>query len=139
MQRIALLISGDEKLQATRDLILRKAGYVTVCTSNLVDALDIAGRRQPDLVILGHSFAPSEQMSFIEHLHELDSRVGILCLRFGLIHPPTLLRECDAFFTGQGGCPRVKIAEGDGVTALPDSSLSRSPSSERRSLSSHCT
>ena len=108
MSQSILVASRDDLLLHTRCAILKCAGYRTVSTDNLAQAILLSLDLSPNLIILGHSFSEGEQTSFIEKLHESQPDTCVLCLKFGLIDPTMLLTECKAILSGQPGCARVR-------------------------------
>jgi DNA-binding response OmpR family regulator len=117
MPKTILLVSRDPNLQATRALILERAGYRTIRTNSLTSAVQLAANCQ--MSIIGHSFNPTEQHDFIEHVHEASPSVFILCLRFGLTDPTALLKAVSDCFTTQPGGSRICVLEPSNVIAWP--------------------
>ncbi len=111
MNKKVLLISRDAILLATREAIFRSAGYLVACASNTSMGLEIALDVSPDLVILGHTIMPDEQISFIDELHETRPEIHVLRLRTGIIQPDLLLKGCAALLSGKTGGTRVHIAD----------------------------
>src|SRR5215472_1386445 len=99
-----LLASRDEASLRTRCTILKCAGYRTVCTDNLSRAISLSLDFSPNLIILGHSFSDHEQDAFVDELNECQPGTSVLCLKFGLVDPMMLLRECRAILSAHPGC-----------------------------------
>ena len=88
-----------------RALIFRSAGYRTLLCSDLCSALTRAGNA--DLVLLGHSFGPWEQDSFVEQVQETNPDLHVLCLYNGIVAPEMLLQACSRFRSCQPAAPLV--------------------------------
>ena len=112
-----LLVSRDFVLQATRALILERAGYRTMRTASMASAVPLASQSQ--MAIIGHTFSPAEQDEFIDRVHEANPSVYILCLRFGLHKPKELLTHVASCFASQPGGSRVCVIEESNVLAWP--------------------
>lgn len=117
MQKTILLVSRDESLQNTRALILEAVGYRTIKTGSLTSAVQLSGHCQ--MSIIGHTFNSAEQDDFIDQVHEGDSSVFVLCLRFGLTNPQALLTAVNDCFAAQPGGSRVCIVEESNVIGWP--------------------
>jgi DNA-binding response OmpR family regulator len=94
MHKTILLVSRDRNLQATRASILEQAGYRTMRS-------------------------PAEQDQFIDVVHEANPSVFVLCLRYGLAQPSTLLRHVEDCFAAQPGGSRLCVIEKSNVVAWP--------------------
>ena len=105
MPKTILLVSRDAALQATRAAVLERVGYRTMRTSSMASAVPLASQCQ--MSIIGHTFSPAEQDEFIDHVHEANPGVFILCLRFGLHRPTELLRHVANCFAAQPGGSRI--------------------------------
>lgn len=117
MPKTILLVSRDPSLQASRSLILEKAGYRIIRTNNLTSAVQLAEHCQ--MSIIGHTFTPTEQNDFIDQVHEANPSVFILCLRYGLNDPNALLKAVAGCFTTQPGGSRICVLEPSKVIAWP--------------------
>jgi CheY-like chemotaxis protein len=117
MPKTILLVSRDLTLQTTRALILERAGYRTIRTNSLTSAVQLAEHCQ--MSIIGHSFQPNEQDSFVDRVHEANPSVFILCLRFGLTDPGALLKAVSDCFATQPGGSRICVLEPSNVIAWP--------------------
>lgn len=117
MHKTILLVSRDLNLQATRAFMLERAGYRTMRTASLVSALALAPHCQ--MSIIGHTFAPAEQNSFIDSVHEANPSVFVLCLRYGLAQPDVLLKHVENCFRAQPGDSRICVIEKENVVAWP--------------------
>jgi hypothetical protein len=117
MAKTILLVSRDEGLQNSRALVLEGAGYRTIKTGSLTSAVQLSAHCQ--MSIIGHTFNPQEQDDFIDRVHEGNPSVFVLCLRFGLTQPWTLLAAVANCFDAQPGGSRVCIVEESNVIAWP--------------------
>jgi hypothetical protein len=117
MPKTILLVSRDQTPQATRALVLERAGYRTMRTESMASAVPLASQSQ--MAIIGHTFCPAEQNDFIERVHEANPSVYLLCLRFGLVHPSTLLGHVASCFAAQPGGSRVCVIEETNLIAWP--------------------
>lgn len=117
MPKTILLVSRDPNLQTARTLVLERAGYRTMRTSNLTSAVQLAAHCQ--MSIIGHTFNIAEQNSFIERVHEANPSVFILCLRFELQDSRALLKAIADCFTTQPGGSRICVLEPNNVIAWP--------------------
>jgi CheY-like chemotaxis protein len=117
MPKTILLVSRDPNLQATRALILERAGYRTIRTHSLTSAVQLAEHCQ--MSIIGHTFKPAEQNEFVDHVHKANPSVFVLCLRFGLSDPGELLKAVSACFTTEPGGSRICVLEPNNVIAWP--------------------
>jgi hypothetical protein len=117
MRKTILLVSRDSNLQATRALILERAGYRTMRTASMASAVPLASQCQ--MSIIGHTFAPPEQDEFIDRVHEASPSVFIVCLRFGLHKPQELLKRVADCFAAQPGGSRICVIEESNVIAWP--------------------
>jgi DNA-binding NtrC family response regulator len=109
--RCVLLLSCDRNLLYTREQILQRAGYSTISDTDLARGLQIAQERQPALVVIGHSFHETEQLRFVEHLHETYPEIRVILLRYGLIEPVVLIEMCRSFLDAGPGESRVRILD----------------------------
>jgi hypothetical protein len=109
MPKTILLVSRDESLQNSRALVLEGFGYRTIKTGSLTSAVQLSSHCQ--MSIIGHTFTPEEQDDFIDRVHEENSSVFVICLRFGLIQPQALLTAVANCFAAQPGDSRVCIME----------------------------
>jgi hypothetical protein len=117
MHKTILLVSRDRSLQATRASVLEQAGYRTMRTASLTSAVPLASHCQ--MSIIGHTFSPDEQDQFIDLVHEANPSVFVLCLRYGLAQPSTLLRHVEDCFGAQPGGSRICVIEKSNVVAWP--------------------
>jgi DNA-binding response OmpR family regulator len=117
MPKTILLVSRDPNLEASRAMILERAGYRVIRTNNLTSAVQLAEHCQ--MSIIGHTFNPAEQNDFIDQVHEANPSVFILCLRFGLTDPKELLKAVTDCFTTQPGGSRICVLEPSKVIAWP--------------------
>jgi hypothetical protein len=91
--------------------MLRCAGYLTTCTGSLSHAIFLSAGFDPDLIIVGHTFSDLEQEAFVEELHESQPGMRVLCLKFGLMDPAILLRECKLILSAQPSCANVRLLQ----------------------------
>ena len=117
MNKTILLVSRDQNLQNSRSLVLEAAGFRTIKTGSLTSAVQLSSHCQ--MSIIGHTFSPEEQDNFIERVHEGNSSVFVLCLRFGLTQPRALLTAVANCFAAQPGGSKVCIVEESNVIAWP--------------------
>ena len=117
MPKTILLISRDLNLQASRALVLEKAGYRVIRTNSLTSAVQLAAHCQ--MSIIGHTFSPTKQNEFIDQVHEANPSVFILCLRFGLTDSKELLKAVTDCFATQPGGSRICMLEPSNVIAWP--------------------
>jgi hypothetical protein len=71
------------------------------------------------MAIIGHTFTPAEHNDFVERVHEVNPGVYLLCLRFGLVQPHTLLTYVTNCFAAQSGGSRVCVIEETNLIAWP--------------------
>ncbi|MFL6426905.1 MAG: hypothetical protein ACJ71S_01580 [Acidobacteriaceae bacterium] len=112
-----MLLSRDENLQKSRALILERAGYRTMRTGSMTSAVQLAEHCQ--MSIIGHTFTPREQDEFIDHVHEANPSVFVLCLRYALSEPEELLRAVRDCFAAPPGGSKICIMEPSNVIAWP--------------------
>jgi hypothetical protein len=117
MHKTILLVSRDATLQATRASVLERAGYRTMRTASLTSAVQLSAHCQ--MSIIGHTFSPAEQDEFIDLVHEANPSVFVLCLRYGLAQPSTLLMHVQDCFGAQPGGSRICVIEESNVIAWP--------------------
>src|SRR5438309_11482106 len=117
MYKTILLLSRDENLQKSRALILERAGYRTMRTGSMTSAVQLAEHCQ--MSIIGHTFTPREQDEFIDHVHEANPSVFVLCLRYALSEPEELLRAVRDCFAAPPGGSKICIMEPSNVIAWP--------------------
>lgn len=89
-------------------MILKCAGYRIASTNNLSQAISLTLDISPNLIILGHSFSDNEQETFVDELSECQPGTYVLCLKFGLVDPMTLLKECKSILSAHPGCAPVR-------------------------------
>jgi len=82
MARI-LSVSYDATLLRTRRMILEKAGYEVVSTSDLAEALEKCRSTDYDLVIMGHSIPRSDKLEIIRALRQHCPAPVLALLRGG--------------------------------------------------------
>jgi hypothetical protein len=117
MPKTILLVSRDENLQNSRALVLEGVGYRTIKCGSLISAVQLSSHCQ--MSIIGHTFSPEEQDDFIDHVHEGNPSVFVLCLRYGLTQSRALLTAVNNCFAAQPGGSRVCIIEESNVIAWP--------------------
>ena len=117
MPKTIQLVSRDRNLQAARALILERAGYRTMRTSNLTSALQLAANCQ--MSIIGDTFNLAEQDDFIARVHDASPSVFILCLRYRLTDPTALLKAVADCFTTPPGGSRICVLEPSKLIAWP--------------------
>jgi hypothetical protein len=117
MHKTILLVSRDRNLQGTRASVLEQAGYRTMRTASLASAVQLASHCQ--MSIIGHTFSADEQDHFIDSVHEANPGVFVLCLRYRLAQPSTLLRHVEDCFAAQPGGSRLCVIEKSNVVAWP--------------------
>jgi hypothetical protein len=117
MHKTILLVSRDENLQNSRALVLEGVGYRTIKSGSLTSAVQLSSHCQ--MSIIGHTFSPEEQDDFIDRVHEGNPSVFVLCLRFALAQPRSLLTAVNNCFAAQPGGSRICIIEESNVIAWP--------------------
>lgn len=111
MRHTILVLSHDERLLATRELILKSAGYDAHCALDAQAALALAKKAKPDLVVICQTFSPADQSAFIEKLHQANPSVVILAIRSDIISPDRLLTECERLLAPSSDSARVRVFE----------------------------
>jgi hypothetical protein len=117
MQKTILLVSRDEKIQANRAAVLNRAGYRIMRTGSLTSAVQLAAYCQ--MVVIGNTFSSGEQNQFMKTIHDAYPSVLILCLRFSLSHPNTLLTHVAHCFGIRRGESRIRVIEESNLIAWP--------------------
>jgi hypothetical protein len=117
MQKTILLVSRDEKIQASRTLVLNRAGFRTMRTGSLTSAVQLAAYCQ--MAVIGNTFSVREQSAFMRDVHEAYPSLLMLCLRSGLDDPNTLPAYVADFFEARRGESRIRVVEETNLLAWP--------------------
>ena len=79
MGRTVLVVDDDKKIVDLVSLYLRKEGYAVLCAYNGREALEVARREQPDLIVLDLLLPEMDGMQ-VCHALRAESRVPIIML-----------------------------------------------------------
>ena len=96
MSRI-LSISYDATLLRTRQMLLERAGYEVVSTSDLTRALELCRSAAYDLVIMGHSIPRSDKQQITQALRQYCPAPVLALLRVGEAPLPDAAESIDPF------------------------------------------
>lgn len=111
--------------------MLDKAGYRTIKTYNITSAIRRASEYH--LAIIGHTFEPTDQESFVEQVHKTYPSLFVICLRYGMIHPQTLLTAVETAFAAQPGGTRFWVIEMSEIASWPERVKAESASEQGQS------
>jgi hypothetical protein len=117
MHKTILLVSRDHKVQASRTLVMNRAGFRTMRTGSLTSAVQLAAYCQ--MAVIGNTFSIREQSAFMRDVHEAYPSLLMLCLRSTLTDANILPAYVADFFTITRGESRIRVIEESNLIAWP--------------------
>lgn len=78
-----LSIGVDSDLLSTRNLVLRKAGYLVASATDLQRARQLLQRAWFDLVILCHAIPKEKREEAVEEIRRVQPKTSVIALRAG--------------------------------------------------------
>jgi response regulator RpfG family c-di-GMP phosphodiesterase len=89
-----LSVSRDAVLLASRNAVLRQAGYTVFATMKNEEAIALAQDESIDAVVLGDSILSAERDELARAIHEVSARIPIVLLKCPGERPPAEATAC---------------------------------------------